>query len=563
MMRRVLIVDDDDANRMILNALLRQEGYEVVIAANGREAVNVFRESRPELVLMDVVMPVMDGYEATEIIKRESGDHFVPVIFLTGLTDEDSLRKCIASGGDDFLTKPYNRVLLQAKINALERIKKLQNTILAQRDELAYYKKKTEREYEITKSILANIVHPGCLGASNIKYLMAPAETFNGDLLLATKKPGGGLYVILGDFTGHGLNAAIGILPVADIFYSMAGKGFSIENIIREINRKLKRILPTGLFFSVCLLEVDAENGTIQLWNSGLPDVLIVDGLDGGIKHRVASRHLPLGIRDNDQIEIKVEVLELEEDDRIYIYSDGLIEATNQEGEPFGQERLLAHLEKGKDPAASFDAIIQSVDAFRGHVQQADDITLIEVRCDAGPEEAAVGEGEAHYNQNTAPLGWRVALELDADTLRSVNPLPLIMQVFKEIQGSQEHREKLYTILAELFNNALEHGLLGLSSLVKDSPHGFVDYYKHRETALAKLQDGKIVIEVQHKSKAGGGETVIRVADTGPGFNFHGVMDHGVIDAGLCGRGILLVRSLCADVTYHGNGNMVEAVCHY
>lgn len=561
-MRKVLVVDDDDANRLILKALLQQEGYEVVTAANGSEAVDVFREARPELVLMDVVMPVMDGYEATEIIKSQSGDRFVPVIFLTGLTDEESLGKCIASGGDDFLTKPYNRVLLQAKINALERIKKLQNTILEQRDELAYYKKKTEREYEITKSILANIVHPGCLNASNIKYLMAPAETFNGDLLLAAKNPRGGLYVILGDFTGHGLNAAIGILPVADIFYSMTGKGYSIENIIREINGKLQRILPTGLFLSVCLLEFDAENNTIQLWNSGLPDVLIVDGKAGGVKHRVSSGHLPLGILDNEQMDGQVEVLELDNDDRIYIYSDGLIEAINGKGEPFGQERLLAQLDGNSDPSSSFDGIVQSLESFRGRVPQEDDITLIEVRCDGGQEKVPTGEGTVQRSSVKAPLGWRVSLELDGDTLRGVNPLPIIMQVFREIQGGQEYHEKLYTILAELFNNALEHGLLGLSSLVKDGPHGFVDYYRHRETALAKLQDGKIVIEVQHKPEGGRGETVIKVADTGPGFDFRSVVGQGEAQNGLCGRGILLVRSLCTEMTYHGNGNTVEAICH-
>ena len=86
---KVLLVDDDRINRVLLNAILK-EGYEVLQASDGKEAAKIFRE-QPDLVLMDVMMPVMDGYEATRIIKAESADRFVPVIFLTAVTDEQAL----------------------------------------------------------------------------------------------------------------------------------------------------------------------------------------------------------------------------------------------------------------------------------------------------------------------------------------------------------------------------------------------------------------------------------------------------------------------------------------
>ena len=86
-----LIVDDELTNRMILRSLLKKQGYDSVEAENGRQAVELFRERQPDIIFMDVMMPEMDGYEATRIIKAEAGNRFIPVIFLTAVTDEESL----------------------------------------------------------------------------------------------------------------------------------------------------------------------------------------------------------------------------------------------------------------------------------------------------------------------------------------------------------------------------------------------------------------------------------------------------------------------------------------
>ena len=99
---RILVADDDTANNMLLRALLEEQGYEVLSAANGQEAVDLYRAELPDMVLMDVKMPIMDGYEAAQQIKSIPIDGFVPLIFLTAMTEEEGLVKCIESGGDDF-----------------------------------------------------------------------------------------------------------------------------------------------------------------------------------------------------------------------------------------------------------------------------------------------------------------------------------------------------------------------------------------------------------------------------------------------------------------------------
>ena len=119
---KVLIADDNQIDRMVLSRIVRNQGYQVLEAENGVEAVRAFDLHRPDIILMDVMMPVMDGREAARRIKADAGEDFVPVIFLTSLTDAQSLADCLESGGDDFLSKPYNHIILQAKISSFYRI---------------------------------------------------------------------------------------------------------------------------------------------------------------------------------------------------------------------------------------------------------------------------------------------------------------------------------------------------------------------------------------------------------------------------------------------------------
>jgi CheY-like chemotaxis protein len=122
MRRLALIVEDENTNRLILKSLLKKRGYEVIEAVNGAEAVDRFTHHEPDIIFMDVLMPVMDGYEATRRIKQLAGDRFIPVIFLTAMSDEKALARCVEAGGDDFLAKPFSFTLLSAKLTAMERI---------------------------------------------------------------------------------------------------------------------------------------------------------------------------------------------------------------------------------------------------------------------------------------------------------------------------------------------------------------------------------------------------------------------------------------------------------
>jgi len=551
---RFLIVDDERTNLLVLRAMLEHDGHQVIQAGNGGDAVLAFERERPDMVLIDVLMPVMDGYEATRRIKALAGDRFVPVIFLTALTDEASLARCIEAGGDDFLIKPCNRVILQSKISALLRLRELYRAREQQRDEIRMHHKRLQQEQNIAERIFSKVVHRGCLDSPGIRYLVSPAALFNGDLLLAARRPSGGLLVMLGDFAGHGLPAAVGALQTAETFYVMTAKGYSIGDIVGEINQKLKAALPPELFFAACLLDLDASGTSLAVWNGGIPDVLIRDAQGKGLR-RLPSRHLPLGVLNNAGLDRGVEFVSLNAADRIYVHTDGLTEALNAAGDMFGDAHLAHCLEEDvEDP---YVLLCGTLDRFRGAAVQRDDITLIEFTTAAG--RSAASGVHAYVVPPYPPAHWRVTLELKIDALRQADPLPSVLQFVTELQALNEHRERIYMIVAEMFSNALEHGLLRLDSKLKDTPQGFAEYYARRKLALDALVEGWIEIDLAHAPRAGGGQLTVHVRDSGQGFD--GQLPSGpASNVSASGRGQTLLRALCKSVIVHPPGNHVEAV---
>ncbi|WP_156356689.1 fused response regulator/phosphatase, partial [Pseudomonas sp. NBRC 111142] len=292
---RVLIAEDGAADRLLLAQIVRRQGHEVVTAENGEQAVALFAEERPDLVLLDALMPVMDGFEAARRIKAMAGEALIPIIFLTSMNEEQGLVRCLEAGGDDFMAKPYSAVILAAKIGAMDRLRRLQATVLEQRDELARHHHHLLNEQRVAKAVFDKVAHSGCLRSSNIRYLQSPYALFNGDLLLAAFAPSGDMHVLLGDFTGHGLPAAVGAMPLAEVFYGMTAKGYGLVETLREMNAKLKRILPVDMFCCALLLNLSFERGTVEVWNGGMPDGYRLSAA-GEVLSVLQSRHLPLGI---------------------------------------------------------------------------------------------------------------------------------------------------------------------------------------------------------------------------------------------------------------------------
>lgn len=134
---KVLIVDDSPTIRTGLRSLVEKMGHSVIEAGNGKDALEIYRRDRPDLVLIDVMMPVMDGYEGARHMRQSRPDEWVPIIFLSSKEADQDLDRAIEAGGDDYLVKPVSFVVLNAKIRALQRIESTRSKLLEMSRELA------------------------------------------------------------------------------------------------------------------------------------------------------------------------------------------------------------------------------------------------------------------------------------------------------------------------------------------------------------------------------------------------------------------------------------------
>lgn len=550
----ILIAEDSAADRLLLASIIRRQGHQVLTASNGAEAIEVFARERPQLVLMDALMPVMDGFEAARQIKQLAGEALVPIIFLTSLRESEALAQCLDAGGDDFLPKPYNPLILAAKINAMDRLRRLQATVLQQRDLIARHHEHLMHEQRAAKAVFDKVAHSGCINAApNIRYLQSPYALFNGDLLLAAYTPSGDMHVLLGDFTGHGLPAAIGAMPLAEVFYGMTAKGYGLTQTLREMNAKLKRILPVDMFCCATLLCLSAQRRAVEVWNGGMPEGYVHE-VATGRRTPLMSRHLPLGVLSTEAFDDSTEVWPMALGDRVFLLSDGVLDTADANDQLFGAERLQQVFAANREPDRLFEDIEQALAAFRG--QARDDVSMVEITLQAGQPLRAAEPMYADSGQS-CPLDWSVSFEFRAQTLRTYNPLPYLLQLLLEIHGLREQSGALYSVMAELYSNALEHGVLGLDSRLKRDAQGFAQYYRQRHERLAQLDSGYVRVHVQVVPTDKGGKLTLRLEDSGQGFDVEQELARPVDIDRLSGRGLSLVRQLSSAVGWSDGGRSV------
>ncbi|MBV4480862.1 fused response regulator/phosphatase [Pseudomonas khavaziana] len=550
----ILIAEDSAADRLLLSTIIRRQGHRVLTAGNGVEAVEIFAHERPQLVLMDALMPVMDGFEAARQIKQLAGEALVPIIFLTSLRESEALAQCLDAGGDDFLPKPYNPLILAAKINAMDRLRRLQATVLQQRDLIARHHEHLLHEQRAAKAVFDKVAHSGCINAApNIRYLQSPYALFNGDLLLAAYTPSGDMHVLLGDFTGHGLPAAIGAMPLAEVFYGMTAKGYGLTQTLREMNAKLKRILPVDMFCCATLLCLSAQRRAVEVWNGGMPEGYVHE-VATGRRTPLISRHLPLGVLSAEAFDDSTEVWPMALGDRVFLLSDGVLDTADANDQLFGAARLQQVFAANREPDRLFEDIEQALAAFRG--QARDDVSMVEITLLSAPP-LRVAEPMYADSGQSSPLDWSVSFEFRAQTLKNYNPLPYLLQLLLEVHGLREQGGALYSVMAELYSNALEHGVLGLDSALKRDAQGFAQYYRQRNERLAQLNSGYVRVHVQVAPTDQGGTMTLRVEDSGSGFDVDKELARPVDVDRLSGRGLSLVRQLSSAVSWSDGGRSV------
>lgn len=553
---KILLVDDDEEFRGLMTAFLSARGHRVRWAANGHEALSAFQTDEPDVVLIDKNMPVMDGHELVGRLKQLLGERWLPLIMMSVDADHQLHIEALRCGCDDYLAKPINFELLDAKLHSFRRVANLQRQLVQQRSELDRFYEQTEEEALLIGEIMQRLTHAHRLAESGIRHFIEPTKHFSGDLVAATRSPQGELYVMLADASGHGLSAAMLLIPAVQTFYAMAGKGFQLDAIAEEMNGKLRPYAVIGNFVAAALIRLRPEANAVEVWNGGLPPAVFVDQ-GGAIRRLFVSHNFPLGAVGGPDFSNIIESFHYDGDGQLIAFSDGLIEAEDAYRRPFGMARLLETL-RIAPRQARLNRLRSHVDAHCKGYPKHDDVSCVVVEC---PRTTAV---DADLPQNPTPIAtksqWSITLTLTAPQLKAVDLMPLLVDWAKAMGLSPEASSRFFLVMSELYNNALEHGVLALDSTLKQSDQGWDDYIAEREARLARLNEGEIEIQLEQLIATNGARLRIRVRDSGPGFDYRQVNE--LPNAELmqqAGYGLGLIRHYCLRLDYFGKGNVVEA----
>ncbi|MBN2607455.1 MAG: fused response regulator/phosphatase [Thiotrichales bacterium] len=545
---RILVVDPSETNRFYLKLVLEKNGYDVLFASNGLGAYQIFESEPIDLVISELTLPFMSAYDLVEKIKSNSSNQMIPVFIVTNEVSSEAIQKALEVGADDFLQKPYSEQLFLAKILSLLRMKQLTTELYKSNQTISSLHKNLELEHRSAERIFEKFVHgPGKL-VPGLETHVKPASIFNGDVFLSTVMPSGSVLVLLGDFTGHGLPAAIGAIPVAEVFYSMVRRGRTPSEVLSVINSKLKEILPTHIFFSCIMVKIQPDRKLVSIFNAGMQPIIKFNTLKREAEEYQSSSP-PLGILDTNEMSLDFLRVEVEPEDCFFLYTDGIVEVMDVSRKMFGVERLVEEISLRDNP--TINDLVESVKAFSAEPLFEDDVTIIKLSMDEILSENKQKFMKSSNIEIKPSTQWRLTFDFCHKNIRvNGNPTEGVVDAIMVMQPLISFKEDLYLVISELYANAVEHGLLKLDSSIKDQPDGFSKFNELKNKRLSTLEDGKISICVRQMPKGlHSGEIEIRVShsfsESGNDESCAKQLTTEDKENAFSGRGLLLVRALC------------------
>jgi sigma-B regulation protein RsbU (phosphoserine phosphatase) len=384
---KILIVDDESFNVDYLEQELEDLGYETVSAVNGQDALGKVQSEIPDLVLLDIMMPVMDGFETLGCLKANPSTRDIPVIIISADSDLRSVVRGIEMGAEDYLPKPFEPTLLRARISSSLEKKHL-------RDLQQLYLKSLQRELEIGREIQKGFLPsrlPNVNGWEIAAYFKAAREVA-GDFYDAFLLPDGNLICVIGDVCGKGVGAAlfmtlfrslIRAASTTDYFYNkqegqILGPAERIQHAIGFTNNYIAEMHgDTSMFATVFIGIINLQDGNLFYINCGNESPLLLR--DGCVFTALRPSAPVVGIFPDATFSVKE--ISMERDDLLLAFTDGIPDSTNAAGEFFGHERLNAIL---NDHVTASSTLLNDIQTqlfdFIGTADQFDDITLLVVK---------------------------------------------------------------------------------------------------------------------------------------------------------------------------------------
>ncbi len=367
----ILLVDDEPANLQVLMETLGGTDCKRLIAKNGEAALSIARKVIPELILLDIMMPGMDGFEVCRRLKSDPTTADIPVIFLSALSATEDKVKGFALGAVDYVTKPFQPEEVIARVTTHLTIHRLNREIQKRKDML-------EQELKIV-SDLQRVLLPKDLPEIDALQLAVHYETSlysGGDYYDFVALPGNRWGFLLADAAGHGAPAAVEMAMTCALFRSCPTPPVEPDALLSYLNQNLCQIYESS-FVTAVYAVFDPGARRLNIARAGQPPPMIYQASENRALEAECEGVLPMGIGGYERI--PVTELQLEPGDRLLLYTDGVSERFNPGGEPYGEARLLDRLqiEKCTTPQQLLALIMDDVNRFADGRMAEDDQALL------------------------------------------------------------------------------------------------------------------------------------------------------------------------------------------
>jgi len=368
----ILLVDDNPTNLQVLFQTLEGVGCKLLIAKNGEMALAIAGKALPDLILLDIMMPDIDGYEVCRQLKTNPATSGIPVIFLSALGDTQDKVKGLQLGAVDYITKPFQPDEVIARVNTHLTIHRLKREVESQKDQL-------EHELKVVSEVQRKLL-PKQLPAIDGFNLAVHYETSRyagGDYYDIIELPDNCWGFLIADAEGHSAPAAVLMAMTCALFRSYPGLAADPAEVLDYLNEHLCKVADPS-FMTALYAYYDAKTQTMRIARAGHPLPMVFRNSDKKAIELPCPGVYPLGIEPYE-IDIPVTETKLEQGDRFLVYTDGLTERFNTKENTYGEERLLSLLatDGTNDPRGVLAAIMADVEQFAGKRPADDDQALL------------------------------------------------------------------------------------------------------------------------------------------------------------------------------------------
>lgn len=545
---KVLVVEDDLLFNQFYTMFLEMKDAVCVSCFTVEEAKHILESdisAQFDVIILDNHLTDGEGLTILPLIKQRCQG--AAVVMVSGNDDTDFFLRAFAEGIDDYAVKPINMDLLWVKITRSVAQYRLAAANKRQQTELEIWVSEEQKEQELARFIFHNMTRQMLQPVSFIQTKIQPSALFSGDVVLYRQGYDGSWYVLLADSMGHGLAAAVALMPIMELFESMSSRALPLSNLVFELNRKLARQLPDDRFVAAAIIKISPLTDLIELWNGGMPPVMLFDS-QGVLRQSIRSSNMALGILSDDLVEVTTKKLGLNDIERILMFSDGAIESVmSTTGEMLSYDDIeQIYLD---NPEQGFSQLLATL---ANCTEAVDDISACEVHCAALLSHSSSAPKQLCQKQGV----FDCDIALSGRCLNDINPPTELVELLLHLAVPQELCNKAYAVLTELYQNSLEHGVLQLNSEIKQQEDGFFTFYQLKEERSENLTaTDRIRIRLQWNACTA--ELTLEIFDSGQGFvsNSSLAQEHQHY-----GRGLSMVANLASSLTVVAPGNHIKVV---